>query len=131
MALQFSTTDRTAFAAQLVTAAAGGTIKFFTGSEPANCAASDPSGPVASGTLPSPALSAASGVATKAGTWTLTGSASGTAASFRIYDTSSACRMQGSVTITGSGGDMTVDNPAVASSQVITVGTFAITIGNA
>jgi hypothetical protein len=131
MTLQFSTTDRTAFAAQLVTAAAGGTLKFFSGAEPANVAAADPSGPLGSGTLPTPALSASGGVATKAGTWTLTGSAGGNIASFRIYDSSAACRMQGTVTATGGGGDMTVDNISIANTQVVTVGTFAITIGNA
>lgn len=132
MALQFSVTDRTAFAAQLVTAYAGGSIKFFSGAEPANCAAVDPSGPLASGTLPSPALTASAGVATKTGSWTLTGSAGGTAACFRIYDSGgTVCRSQGTVTLTGSGGDMTVDNPVIASAQVVTVATFAITFANA
>ena len=131
MTLQFAVQDRTAFAADLVTAYAGGNIKFFSGSVPANCAASDPSGPLASGTLPTPALTASAGVATKTGTWTLTGSASGTAACFRIYDSTAVCRTQGTVTIAGSGGDMTVDNPAIANAQVITVGTYSITFANA
>jgi hypothetical protein len=131
MTLQFSVPDRTAFAAQLVTAAAGGAIKFFSGTVTANCAAADPTGPLASGTLPTPALTSASGVATKAGSWTLTGSAAGTAASFRVYDSTTVCRMQGTVTASGAGGDMTVDNPVIASLQVVTVVTFAITFANA
>jgi hypothetical protein len=130
--LQFSVTDRTAFASQLATAYASGTIKFFSGAEPANCATADPSGLLATGTPPATALTASGGVATKAGTWTLTGSAGGTAITFRIYDSGgTVCRTQGSVSITGSGGDMTVDNNVVANAQVITVATYSITLGNA
>lgn len=129
MALQFSVPDRTSFAAALVAAIAGGTIKLFSGAEAANCAAGDPSGPLASGTLPGTAATAASGVLTKSGTWTLTGSASGTADTFRIYDTGAVCRIQGSVGLTAT--DMTVDNNVVANLQVITVNTFAITFANA
>lgn len=131
MALQFSTTDRTAFAAQLVTAAAAGTLKFFSGSEPANCAAADPSGLLASGTLPSPALVASAGVASMTGTWSATGSGSGNAASFRLYDSTAVCRIQGSVSASGGGGDMIMDNVNIAPAQVITVAAFAITMGNA
>jgi hypothetical protein len=131
MALQFSVTDRTGFASELAGALSGGTIKFFFGLEAANCAAADPLGLLASGTLPAPAATAAAGVMTKAGTWTATGSTAGTAASFRIYDTSAVCRIQGTLTATGGGGDMTVDNPSIAVAQVITVATFAVTFGNA
>ncbi len=129
MTLQFGVVDRTAFASQLVTVAAGGTIKWFSGAEPATCATADPSGLLATGTLPGTALTSSAGVATKAGTWTLTGSASGTAVTFRIYDTGAVCHIQGSVGI--GTGDMTVDNNVIASAQVVTVNTFAITFGNA
>ncbi len=134
MTLQFSATDRTAFASQLAGGLAGGSIKLFSGAEPANCAAADPAGLLASGTLPATAATAAAGVLTKAGTWTAVGSAAGTAASFRLYDTSGTpvCRIQGNVAITGTGStDMTVDNPSITNAQVITVATFAITFGNA
>ena len=131
MSLQFSTTDRTAFAAQLVAAAASGTLTLFSGAEPANCAASDPSGPLATGTLPNPALAASGGVASMVGTWTATGTASGNAASFRLYDSGAVCRIQGSVTATGGGGDMTLNNVSIASSQAVSIATFQITMGNA
>jgi hypothetical protein len=132
MALQFSTLDRTAFAAQLVGALAGGTVKFFSGAEPVNCAASDPSGLLATGTLPATAAAASSGVLTLSGVWQAVGSASGTIASFRLYDSGSVCRMQGSAAITGSTGfDMLVDNPSITPSQIVTVATFTITMGNA
>jgi hypothetical protein len=39
--------------------------------------------------------------------------------------------MQGTVTISGGGGDMTLDNPNIAQNQVVTVNTFSVTAGNA
>lgn len=127
--LQFSIPDRTAFAVALAAAIAGGTVKLFSGPIAANCAAADPSGPLASGTLPGTAATGAAGVLSKSGTWTLTGSAGGTADTFRIYDSSAACRIQGTVGISGT--DMTVDNVVIANAQVVTVNTFAITFANA
>jgi hypothetical protein len=38
--------------------------------------------------------------------------------------------MQGSVTVTGGGGDMTMDNVSVANAQVATVNTFTINAAN-
>lgn len=108
-------------------------LKLFSGAEPANCAAADPAGLLATLTLPSDWLAnAAAGVKAKAGSWAGTGSAGGTAASFRIYDSGvAACHMQGTVTATAGGGDMTLDNTSIANGQAITVNTFSITAGNA
>lgn len=105
----------------------------FSGAVAANCAAADPAGVLATLTLPSDWMSnAASGVKAKTGTWSGTGSGSGTAASFRVKDsTNTTCHLQGTVTITGGGGDATMDNPVVAPSQALSVSTFAITAGNA
>lgn len=108
-------------------------LKIFSGAEPANCAASDPSGLLATLTLPSDWMANASaGSKAKTGSWTGSGSGAGTAASFRIYDSGAvACHIQGTVTATGGGGDLTLDNVSIAVSQAITVNTFAITAGNA
>jgi hypothetical protein len=38
--------------------------------------------------------------------------------------------MQGTVTATGGGGDMTLDNVSIASSQAVTVNTFTLTDAN-
>lgn len=102
-------------------------MKIFSGAEPVNCAAADPSGLLATLTLPTDWLgAAASGVKSKAGTWSGTGSAAGTAASWRIYDSGgTVCGMQGNTS------DATFDNTNIAISQPITVNTFAITAGNA
>lgn len=131
MALQLGTAVRTSMADALVTAAAGGSIKVFSGAVPANCAASDPAGELASGTLPTPALSSASGVASKAGTWTITGTAAGTAASFRLYTSGAVCFAQGDVTGTGGGGVMEISSTTIAIGQIDTVTSVTLTIGGA
>lgn len=91
---------------------------------------------LAEGALPSDWMAAsASGVKAKSGTWTLTGQAAagaGTAAIFyRIYDTAGTnSHEQGTVTVTGGGGDATMDNTSVSNAQSITVNTFQKTDGN-
>lgn len=102
------------------------TLKVFSGAEAANCAASDPSGVLATITLPaSPFGTASAGAVALAGTWSAAASASGTAASWRIYDSSSVCQIQGNTT------DMTFNNTNIASGQTVTVTSFGITAGNA
>jgi hypothetical protein len=94
---------------------------------------------LAEGTLPSDWMGAASGSGTvtkaKAGTWTLTGqsgASTGTAGTFfRIYASNgTTCHVQGTLTATGGGGDMTIDNNSIANAQTITVNTFTLTGGN-
>ena len=66
------------------------------------------------------------------GTWQdLSADASGTAGHFRIYDSGgTVCHIQGTVTISGGGGDMTVDNNVLASGQQFTVTSFTISDPN-
>lgn len=108
-------------------------LKFYTGSMPANCATVASGTNLASQALPSDWMSNASaGVKAKTGSWTGTFSAGGTVGYFRIYDsTGTTCHVQGTVTVTGSGGDMTMDNTVAASAQAWTVNTFALTSANA
>jgi hypothetical protein len=75
---------------------------------------------------------ASDGSKAKAGTWQdASADATGTAAYFRIYASDgTTCGMQGSVTVTGGGGDMTVDNDNFASGQSFTVTAFTISSGN-
>ena len=84
--------------------------------------------------LPSDWMAAASG-GTKAlsGTWQdASADATGTAAHFRLYASDgTTCGAQGTVTITGGGGDMTVDNTSFVAAQVFTVTGFTLTAGNA
>lgn len=134
MALQFSTALRTNRVGQIeTTVGASARLLLFSGAVPANCAAADPSGLLATLVLPSDWLTAASnGLVGKNGAWTGTGSAAGNIASFRIKDSGlTTCHLQGTVTATGGGGDMTVDNVSLANGQTVTVTQFDVTDGNA
>lgn len=109
-------------------------LELRTGAQPANCAAAATGTLLAQAALPSDWLAAASGgVKSKSGTWSLTGLAAGSIGHYRIYDSGSpsTCHEQGSVTATGGGGDMTVDNVVVAATQAITVNSYNRTAGNA
>jgi hypothetical protein len=67
------------------------------------------------------------------GTWQDTSADdSGTAGHFRIYASDgTTCHMQGTVTATGGGGDLQVDNTSFAVGQSFTVTSFTLTDGNA
>lgn len=89
----------------------------------------------AGGDFMSPAA-AVGNVVTKAknpaSTWTATASGSGTASFYRLWDaTMTTCHEQGTVTATGGGGDITLDNTTIAINQTITVTGKTITAGNA
>lgn len=134
MAFQFSVTVRNARLDQVeTTTGTSAVLRIFTGSEPANCAAADSGTKLVEMTLPSDWMNAASsGQKTKLGTWSSTGITAGTAGYWRIYDsTATTCHMQGNVTATGGGGDMTLDNTSIASAQTVTVTSFTLTDGNA
>ena len=99
----------------------------LSGAEPANCAAAISGTVLAEMTLPSDWMSASiSGSKNMAGTWQdLSANATGTANFYRLWDsTGTTCVEQGTVTLTGLGGDMTVDNVNFALSQVVTVTTY-------
>lgn len=109
-------------------------MEFRSGAMPANTAAARTGTLLAQSNLPSDWMAAASGgVKAKSGTWTITGIAAGTIGYFSIFQAGSPslCCVQGTVTATGGGGDMTVDNTSIAVNQVATVNTFSITAGNA
>lgn len=112
-------------------------LRIYSGSVPANCAASiGASACLLEEDLPSDWLAAASSASVaKAGTWSAAGTAAastGTAATYyRIWDAAgTTCYIQGTVTVTGGGGDMTMDNVSIAENQVVTVNTFAIAAAN-
>jgi len=108
-------------------------LRIRTGTVPANVAAADAGTVLAELTLPSDWLAAASsGSKAKSGTWEDTSAdATGTAAHFRIYTSGGTAKIQGTVTITGGGGDMTVDNTSFATGQQFTITSFTISAGNA
>ena len=135
MAIQLSTTVRNARLDAIETAiGASAIMKIRTGAQPATCATADAGTVLATLSLPSDWMAAASGgVKAKSGTWQDTSAdATGTAAHYRIYATDgTTCHIQGTVTATGGGGDMTVDNTSFAAGQSFTVNTFEYTDANA
>jgi hypothetical protein len=133
MAFQFSVAARNAALDAIETAAGTApTLTIRTGSVPANCAAARSGTVLATLVLPSDWLAAASG-GTKGitGTWQdPSADAAGTAAHFSI-DQGATCHLQGTVTATGGGGDMTLDNVVIAPLQQITITAFTLTAGGA
>lgn len=134
MVMQYSVTLRNNQLDQVEsTTGVSAKLQLRSGAAPANCAAADSGTLLAEIALPSDWMAAASsGSKAKAGTWTGSGSAAGTIGHFRVKDSAgTTCHIQGTVTATGGGGDMTVDNTNIAVGQSVTVNTFAITAGNA
>lgn len=131
MALQFSASVRNAIL-DVIESTIGATavLKIRSGAAPATVATADSGTVLATLTLPSDWMAAASGGSkAKSGTWEDTSAdATGTAAHFRLYASDgTTCHMQGTVTATGGGGDMTVDNVSFASGQAFTITAFTLT----
>jgi hypothetical protein len=135
MALQYSVAVRNAqLDAIETTIGTTAVLKMFTGSPPANVATADSGTLLVSMTLPSDWMAAASsGSKAKSGTWEDT-SADGTgdAGHFRLYASDgTTCHAQGTITVTGGGGDMTLDNISITTGQNVTITSFTISAGNA
>lgn len=135
MALQKSVAVRDAQNDAIETAVGVSAImKLRTGAAPATCATADSGTVVATLNLPSDWMAASSsGVKAKSGTWQdASADAAGTVAHFRIYASDgTTCHMQGTVTATGGGGDLTLDNNVVSSGQTVTITSFSITASGA
>lgn len=131
MALQFSTSLRNGLLdfieSHIGTSAV---LKIRTGAAPAGVNSADSGTVVATVNLPTDYMNAASsGTKTLLGTWSDTSAdATGTAGHFRLYASDgTTCHMQGTVTATGGGGDMTVDSTSFTAGQTFTVTTFTLT----
>lgn len=135
MTLQYSAAVRNAQEdAVETTVGVSAVLKIRTGAQPSDCAQADAGTVLATLSLPSDWMAAASGGAkAKSGTWQDTSAdATGTAAHWRLYASDgTTCHAQGSVTATGGGGDLTVDNTSFAAAQSFTINTFTLTAGNA
>jgi hypothetical protein len=133
MALQYSTSVINARLDQIEsTIGTTPILKIRTGGAPANCAAADTGTVLATLTLPSDWMAAASsGAKAKSGTWQDTSADNtGTAAHWRLYDSGgSTCHMQG--TFGTSATDMIGDSTSFTAGQSFTISTFTITGGNA
>lgn len=133
MAIQLSTTVRNARLDTIeTTISTAPTLEIRTGAQPANCAAADSGTVLATMTLPSDWMAAASsGAKALSGSWNdASADATGTAAHFRIKQ-GATCHMQGSVTATSGGGDIELNNVSIASGQSVTITAFTLTDANA
>lgn len=84
---------------------------------------------IASITLPAtPWAAASAGSKAKNGTWSVAAAASGTAGHFRLRNAADTRRDQGTITVTGGGGDMELDNTSINSGQTVTINTFTRSI---
>jgi len=135
MTIQLSDAVRNARLDALETAiGATAVLKMRTGAPPSDVATADSGTVLATLTLPSDWMAAASGGdKAKAGTWEdADADAAGDAAHFRMYASDGTTQhLQGTVTATSGGGDMEVDNVTFAVDQQFTVTAFTLTDGNA
>lgn len=106
------------------------TLEFRTGAKPATCATADSGTLLATLALPADWMAAAAARSkAKSGAWSSTGAAAagaGTAIGHYRIKQGVTCHFQGSVTATGGGGDMTVDNVSIATGQTVSVNTFTL-----
>lgn len=135
MAIQLSVGARNARLDAIETAiGASAKLQIYSGSMPASTAAAATGTKLAEFSLAADwAANAASGSKSFNNTpLTTTGLAGGTAGYFRIVDSAgTTCHLQGTVTASGGGGDMTIDNTSIANGQTVNVTSFTLTDGNA
>lgn len=135
MAIQLSTTLRNNRLDQVEsTLGTAAVLKLRTGAPPADVATADSGTVVATMTLPSDWMNAAaSGQKTLLGTWSdSSADNAGTVGHFRLYQSDGTTKhLQGTVTATGGGGDMTLDNNVLTAGQAVSISTFTLTDGNA
>lgn len=135
MPLQLSTAVRNARLDAIETAiGASAILRIRTGAPPATCATADSGTVLATVNLPADWMAAASG-GSKAlsGSWVdASADGTGTAGHFRLYaNDGTTCHLQGTVTLTAGGGDMTVDSTSFTAGQQFTVTSFTLTDANA
>lgn len=131
MAIQYSDAVRHAILDAIEsTIGASAVLEIRTGAQPASCAAGDSGTLLASLTLPSDWMNAASGGSkTKLGTWQDTSADNaGTAGHYRLKASGpGACGEQGSV---GQGsGDLSLDDNTIEAGQQVTINTWTRSFG--
>lgn len=134
MTIQLALTVRNGLLDYIETAiGASAVLKIRSGSAPADCAAADAGTVLATLNLPADWMAAAAaGSKAMSGTWQDTSAdAAGTAGHFRLYTSGSTCMLQGTITVTGGGGDMTLDNTVLAAGQEFSVTQFTLNAPNA
>jgi len=134
MSIQYSVAVRNGRLNAIETVA-GVSAKLYlrSGAKPATCADADTGLELAVLSLPVDWMQdAAGGVKQKSvAVWTGVGAIAGVIAHFRIKDSpGTTCHIQGSVTLTGVGGELELDNTNVTVGQSIVIDNFSLTDGN-
>lgn len=130
MAERIGTTTRDNQADALADLYDGGSLKIYSGSQPATADTAPTGTLLVTITLPTPAFGASSsGVAAKAGTWSAVASAGAptNAGYFRIKTSGDSFPIDGAITVTGGGGELELDNISILSGQTITINSFTLT----
>lgn len=134
MTIQLSTAVRNArLDAIEATIGVSAIMMIRSGAVPASVATANAGTVLATLNLPSDWMAAAAGGSkSMLGSWAdSSADAAGTAGHFRIYASDgTTAHLQGTVTATGGGGDMTVDNVSFAAGQAFSVTGFTLTDGN-
>lgn len=138
MTVQWDTTLRNALLDQWETSiGTSAKVAIYTGTVPADCSTDTSGTLLCEWDLASDWASAASAGAKAMSSTPVggTAAATGTAGYYRIFTSaqstapgaSKPCMEQGTVTATGGGGDMTIDNTSIASSQTVNITGFTKT----
>lgn len=107
-------------------------LQLYSGAPPANPATAPSGTLLCEMLLPSPFMNAAAGVGTKNGVWSGAAIAAGNVGYFRIMNnTKATCHIQGTVSASGGGGDLIIDNVAVVVGTPVSATSITITAGNA
>lgn len=99
-------------------------VRLYTGAQPVNCATAASGTMLVEWTLASDySVNASGGVKTLSSTpIAATAANAGTAGHYRLYDSAGTnCHEQGTVTATGGGGDVTIDNVVIAAAQTVNI----------
>ncbi|MCA9974242.1 MAG: hypothetical protein KC413_00775 [Anaerolineales bacterium] len=133
MALDISNTVRNAILDAIEsTISTSAILKIRTGAAP-GIGSADSGTVLAIINLPSDWMAAASaGSKAKSGTWQdASADATGTAAHFRLYASDGTTQhIEGTVTATGGGGDLTLDSVSITAGQPVTISGFTLNAGN-
>jgi len=138
MPMRIANAGARAMADVLAALANGGTLRLYSGSQPAEADAAPTGTLLASGALPNPAFGAATdgapgGVATAAAIAAITASAPGTLGWFRVLSSGGATIWDGNIGLGASGADMIVAGAslAVVAGSSITISSLTVTMPEA
>jgi hypothetical protein len=137
MAVQQSVAVRNAILDAIETAiGTAAVVKIFSGSQPANCAAANTGTELASFTLASDWMAAASSGSKSFNnlpvSTTAIAGAPTNAGHYRIYASNgTTCHEQGSITTAGGGGDLIIDNLSISTGQTVRITAYTKTAAHA